>query len=230
MEGLAVSDLALAPTVSHFWVARVPGGEVSLLLSPPPVGTLNQHHIEIRDSRGELSASDTLILPSDGPGKIALDPLLGFLKPQAGIEHGHLVVRSDFPAVHACRFRLHRTAFNISHLERVCLEHGTFFPVICGGSRGTFLCAVSNSEDTARIRVRLFLPNRSPETDIDVAPQGSLCVSIDEIFSSCLREFGDREQMGYLRMSSLHRQGVLVQLLERVQREQSSEPIWGTVQ
>lgn len=224
VEGIAddnISGISLErePVVSHFWVCSYPFFETTLFVIPDfktSVSKTGVHSsITLYDPDGDVVNELSIVTNNQDVGIVELGATMGACKIESGLKHGHMVVTSPAGYRHECRISTREKGAMLGKPAPFSLHKATFFPVLFGDNRASFLAVMNKSEEDATVKCRLYCGKRTPNMECVIPARGVRVISVaDEFPDYCVTQEGKRIQ-AYVRLATKGSAKLGVLLFER---------------
>jgi len=177
--------------------------------------------LEVYDVDGSRTNSVEVECPGTAVSVIELEPFLGGIKLEGGLQHGHLAVTTPVGARCVCRLASDGGVAFIQDPLPIRSRESCFIPITLATLRDQMLTLVNGGTEVAQVMCRLFYGNRSPEWTLVVPPLGTKIVSVhDELLADQDdRSWEKNPLQGYIRITPRHQSFVTCGVIERVPGE-----------
>ncbi len=162
---------------------------------PPAVGVVGEDQrtqVELFDADGaHVNTIEVSCADKSGVILVELEPMMSACKLESGMKHGHITVRSPFPATHFMRVISRDCSTLTAPLLPLSSSEMTFFPVTFARGRAPYVCVVNfgeGSEAPLHVRARVYHGKRAPEAVILVPPRSTRIFNLSAICANILAE------------------------------------------
>ena len=211
--------------IEHLWVGSCPWFQTSLFLCAQPLaGQAGSASGVLYDADGSVTNEISLSFPAGTVGVCELNQFLGANKLEAGIQHGHLMLKLSEGVRVVARINTNEGAAILGPARLASFNHGGFFPIMMCEERRNYVTFVNVNEGPVSLKCRLFAGSRAPECGITVPPRGSRVICIESEFPEFATVPSGKVQQGYIRIATKAHEPVGVQMLEstKIQRDQNA--------
>lgn len=216
---------------SHFWIASSDCFSCTLLVVAEGGGDEASRALvscSVCDVDGVPVQEFQVEYPVREVGVIELQPFLSSLKMRDGLAHGHLIVKTIAGYRHFCRYQLGQQSAMVPTPRLNRGREMSFMPLLLGSHREHLLVLVNDSEAESQVVLRVMYGSRSPEWTVQVPPNGSRMVSIE---NELLPTFDDTSWktgvvQGYLRVSPRGSGAMSSAIIERVESADGEDQLY----
>ncbi len=201
--------------VLHFWVASYPFFNASLFVVPRG-NTRPQISFSAFDADGACINEGEIIFDGQGIGVVNLENLLAQAKLESGLRHAHIEVYDSLNSRILCRLDSVSCTTFLGETLQVTEEKSHFFPITFSPNKKSFIAAVNFSNESSRLRCRLFSGTRAPDSVIELPPRGSRLISVESHFSEYISVEEGKTAQGYVRLGARGESVIGVQFMEFV--------------
>lgn len=202
----------------HFWVSSYPYFDstlVSIDCALKPKDQPEEIKLTFFDADGKVFNTAQVQYAQTDLGLLELEPFVSACKLESGMKHAHLKVESSSSYRHQIRIHTKEACSFLRELNLATKYMVPCFPILLSPERNNFLSVVSLGGAPAKIKCRLFVGNRAPETTIDVPTDGVKLIHLESQFEEFLKD--SRSIQAYARLVTLNDSPAGVQHVEQLE-------------